>query len=357
MEDAHPPATYRLEDIAKLARCSISTASRALKGSSVISPEMRSRVQEAAARLGYQTPARIRKPGRSKTRTVGIVLDVLQNNPFMTQLLEHLHVALYEAGYQVMLFMEPHVQRGTLPAAEPLIDDYLEGMIIGTASLSSPMVAELCLRGMPLVLVVRSDGSGKVDTVEIDNVHAGMEAARHLYELGHRRFAMVMGPQNTSTSRDRAQGALTYLDSVGVNRDAVLLSWGEYTSDSGYSATMALLSRPDPVTAIIAANDSVAMGVLEACKRHDVEVPGQVSVVGFDDIPLAGSPLIGLTTIRQPVESMARLAARRLIDRMQMRGPTPPAKDILPVHLVSRSSTGRPPTPNPSALSQRQEKV
>ena len=309
----------------------------------MISPEMRSRVQEAAARLGYQTPARSRhKPGRSKTRTVGIVLDVLQNNPFMTQLLEHLHVALHEAGYQVMLFMEPHVQRGTLPAAESLIDDYLEGMIIGTASLGSPMVVELCQRGMPLVLVVRSDGSGKVDTVEIDNVHAGVEAARHLYELGHRRFAMVMGPHNTSTSRDRAHGALTYLDSVGVKRDDVLVSWGEYTSDSGYSATMALLSRPDPVTAIIAANDSVAMGVLEACKRHDVEVPGQLSVVGFDDIPLAGSPLIGLTTIRQPVESMARLAARRLIDRMQMRGPTPPAKDILPVHLVSRSSTGRP---------------
>jgi LacI family transcriptional regulator len=313
-----------------------------MKGSTVISPEMRNRVQEAAARLGYQAPTKSRKTSRGKTRTVGIVLDVLQNNPFMTQLLEHLHVALHEAGYQVMLFMESHVQRGTLPAAEPLIDDYLEGMIIGTASLGSRAVLDLCERGMPVVLVVRSDGSGKVDTVEIDNIHAGAEAARHLYELGHRKFALVMGPQNTSTSRDRAEGALVYLDSVGVGRDEVVLSWGEYTSDSGYSATMALLSRPDPVTAVIAANDSVAMGVLEACKRHDVEVPGQLSVVGFDDIPLAGSPLIGLTTIRQPVESMARLAARRLVDRMQMRGPTPAAKDILPVHLVSRSSTGRP---------------
>lgn len=342
MENAHPPATTRLEDVARLVGCSISTASRALAGNSAISPAMRVRIQEAAAQLGYCVPVVGRKTGKSKTRTVGVVIDVLQNNPFMTQLLEHLHVALHKAGYQVMLFMDSQIQRSNVSSARPLIDDYLEGMIFATATLGAKIVLDLHDRGMPVVLVVRSIGSDRIDTVEIDNVHAGAEAARHLHELGHREIGLVMGPHNTSTSRDRAEGALNNLAAAGIERDQVRLTWGEYTSESGYSAAMSLLSRADPVTAIIAANDTVALGVLEACKRRGVEVPGQLSVVGFDDIPLAGSPLIGLTTIRQPVEAMARLAAQRLVERMQLRGPAQPVRDILPVHLVSRGSTGRP---------------
>ncbi len=172
---------------------------------------MRVRIQEAAAQLGYCVPVVGRKTGKSKTRTVGVVIDVLQNNPFMTQLLEHLHVALHKAGYQVMLFMDSQIQRSNVSSARPLIDDYLEGMIFATATLGAKIVLDLHDRGMPIVLVVRSIGSDKIDTVEIDNVHAGAEAARHLHELGHREIGLVMGPQNTSTSRDRAEGALNYL--------------------------------------------------------------------------------------------------------------------------------------------------
>lgn len=332
----------RLEDIAHLLECSISTVSRALANSPAISAEMRARVHETAGLLGYRVTAKSRRGIRSRSRTVGVVLDVMQNNPFMTQLLEYLHGALNDAGYQVMLVMDSQIRGGGGSAVQALIDGYLEGMIFGTATLGSRTVLDLHERGMPVVLVVRSIDGDALDTVEIDNVHAGAEAARHVYELGHRDIALVMGPKNTSTSRDRARGALDYLASVGIDREKVKLTWGEYSSESGYSATMALLTRPSGVTAIIAANDSVALGVLEACKRHGVDVPEQMSVVGFDDIPLSGSPLIGLTTIRQPVESMAKLAARRLVDRIQGRAPSHSVKDVLPVHLVSRNTTARP---------------
>lgn len=333
----------RLEDVAKLVGCSVSTASRALAGNSLISQAMRGRIQEAAEGLGYRIPVVGRKPKKSKTRMVGIVIDVLQNNPFMTQLLEHMHIALQESGYQVVLIMDSLAQHSSLSATRPLID-HLDGMIFATATLGSKIVTELHDRGMPIVLVVRSIGSDRIDTVEIDNVHAGAEAARHLHELGHQKIGLVMGPQNTSTGRDRAEGALSYLAANGLARHQVRLTWGEYTSESGYSSAMPMLSSSDPVTAIIAANDTVALGVMEAAKRHGVEVPAQLSVVGFDDIPLAGSPLIGLTTIRQPVDTMARLAARRLVERMQLRGPAQPTRDILPIHLVQRASTARPPS-------------
>lgn len=340
--------TPRLEDIAAHVGCSISTVSRALAGNSSISVQMCGRIEQVATQLGYSLPVAGRKPRKAKTRTIGIVIDVLQNNPLMTQLLEHLDAALHEAGYRAILIMESMLQRGRLSDARPLIDSFLDGMIFASATLGSRIVADLQARGMPLVLVLRSTGAQSVDTVEIDNVHAGAQAAQLLHDLGHRRIGLVMGPRNTSTSHDRAQGALTCLDGAGIPGERLPVSWGEYTSESGYSATMALLSNPEPVSAIFAGNDMVAIGVLEAARRHGVDVPGQLSVIGFDDIPLARSPLISLTTVRQPVEAMARLAARRLVDRLEMRGPAQPVHDFLPGRLVQRGSIAGPAPHHPA---------
>ena len=176
--------------------------------------------------------------------------------------------------------------------------------------------------------------------MEIDNGHAAAEAARHLYLLGHRNIGMVMGQRDASTSRDRAEGALKWLETQGISRQNVPLIFGEYTTESGYSGTVSLLAQEKPVTAIIAGNDTIAMGVLDAAKRHGISVPGQLSVIGFDDIPLAGSPLLALTTIRQPVEAMARTAARRLVARMQSDSFAPATLDILPIQLIQRETTG-----------------
>jgi LacI family transcriptional regulator len=270
---------------------------------------------------------------------VGVVVGALHNR-FMTLLLEHLHDALQESGYQVTLLIDPMSDPAQLLAFRPLIDGYLDGLIFATATLDTPIVAELKRRGIPMVLVVRSVDGVEVDTVEIDNVYAGMEAARHLHSLGHRRIGLVMGPDNTSTSRDRAEGSLRWLEQAGIPREAVPLVWGEYTTESGYSSALKLLVGDQPVTAIAAGNDTIALGVLEAAKRRGISVPGQLSVIGFDDIPMAGSPLVGLTTIRQPVEAMARTAARRLIERIRSGGLAPVAHDMLPVHLIRRDTTG-----------------
>jgi LacI family transcriptional regulator len=133
---------------------------------------------------------------------------------------------------------------------------------------------------------------------------------------------------------------LKWLQDVGIQPASVPLIYGDYTSEAGYSSTMALLNNPNPVTAIVAGNDTVALGVLEAAKRQGISVPEKLSIIGFDDMPLAGSPLVGLTSIRQPVESMARTAARRLVERIRAAGMGPPAHDVLPIQLVRRETTG-----------------
>lgn len=240
------------------------------------------------------------------------------------------------------LFIDSLRDPAQLLAFRPLIDGYLDGMIFATATLDSPVVAELQRRGMPLVLVVRGVDGIDVGTVQVDNVQAGIEVARHLWELGHRRIGLVMGPDNTSTSRDRAQGSVRFLADAGARPDDIPLLWGEYTTESGYSNTMKLLGAGRPVTAIAAGNDTIALGVLEAAIRRGIAVPAQLSVIGFDDIPLAGSPLIGLTTIRQPVRAMARTAAARLVERMRPGNVEGPMREVLPIELIRRSTTAVP---------------
>ncbi len=329
-----------LQDIADRLQVAVSTVSRALAGHPAISADRREAVITAAAELGYRVPqqARARVAG---TRMVGVVVGALHNR-FMTQLLQHLHDALDELGYQVVLLIDPMTQPRKLLAFRPLIEGHLDGLIFATATLDSPVIPELKRRGIPMVLVVRSVNDAMLDTVEIDNIQAGSEAARHLYELGHRHIGLIMGPSNTSTGRDRAEGAFNWLVQAGVDPRDIQTVHCDYTSEMGYSSTLAILDR-QRVTGIIAGNDTIALGVLEAAKRQRIRVPTDLSVIGFDDMPMASSPLVGLTSIRQPVEAMARLVAKRLVARMQEPGLTAPTRDVLPIELLRRESTAPPP--------------
>jgi LacI family transcriptional regulator len=274
---------------------------------------------------------------------IGVVVGALHNS-FMTLLLEELHDAFAEYGYHVTLIIDSLNEVEQLPTFRPLIDSYFEGMVFATATLDSQIVGELHRRGIPIVLVVRSVDDVPVDTVEIDNFNAGQEAARHLFSLGHRRIGMVLGPQNTSTSRDRKHGALSFLRSVGVQERDLSVMWGLYTTEHGYSSGTQMLVQSEPPTGIIAGNDTIALGLLEAAVRAGVDVPEQLSVVGFDDNPLSRSPLIGLSTIRQPVKTMARTAAKRLLERIRAKNVTPVSRDVLPTELIQRRSTGPAPT-------------
>ncbi|EYS85696.1 LacI family transcriptional regulator [Cupriavidus sp. SK-4] len=341
-----PRATkIRLEDVAGRLGISVSTVSRSLAGHPAISEETRGAVHAVAAELGYRIPTQGRRGKKPPTKLIGVVVGALHNR-FMTVLLTHLHDALQELGYQIALVIDSMNDSQNLLAFRPLIDGYLDGLIFATATLDSPVVAEMQRRGIPLVLVVRSVDDVMVDTVEIDNVHAGAVAAEHLYQLGHRRIGLVMGPKNTSTSRDRAKGALSWLRDAGLPTDAISVVWSEYTTEAGYSSAVSMLNEPRPVTAILAGNDTIALGVLEAAKRRGMQVPEQLSIIGFDDTPLANSPLVGLTSIRQPVEAMARTAARRLVERIRVGGVGAPIHDVLPIQLVRRDTTG--PAPDAS---------
>ena len=338
---AAPTPKVRLEDVAIKLGMSTSTVSRSLAGHPAISDKTREAVHAAAIELGYRIPTEGRRSRKSATKLIGVVVGALHNR-FMTMLLTHLHDALQGLGYQITLVIDSMTDADSVMAFRPLIDGYLDGLIFATATLDSPVVAEMQRRGVPIVLVVRSVDNVRVDTVQVDNIQAGALAAEHLYQLGHRRIGLVMGPQNTSTSRDRAAGALKWLSEQGIGPESVPLVFGDYTVESGYSSMIAMVAEEDPVTAIIAGNDTIALGVLDAAKRRGIHVPDQLSVIGIDDMPLAGSALVELTSIRQPAEEMARTAARRLVERIRSGPANPPDCYILPVQLIRRKSTASP---------------
>ena len=296
MSDPNAKKGVRLQDIAGSLNLSTSTVSRALSGSHVINEDTREAVQREAISMGYIAPPQGVRRRRSATRTVGVLVSVNElHNRFMTLLLEHIHHDMLEFGYHVMVLIDPMnsaTDATHLSSFRPLIDGYLDGMILGSATTDSVIVRELQRLGVPIVLVVRSVKGMRVDIVEADNAHGGAEIMKHFYEVGHRRIGLVMGPENASTSRDRARGALEYLRGVGLSAEATPVMWNAFTSDAGYSCAVQMLSEPNPVTAIMAGSDSIAMGVLEAARVKGIDVPSQLSVAGFDDVPLSGSRLI-----------------------------------------------------------------
>lgn len=336
----------RLQDIASVLGLSVASVSRALVGHPAISEATREKVQSAAVLMGYEAKRPGNRKRRVETRTIGVLLSVTElHNRFLTMLLENIHHDLMDLGYHVMVIMDPMNTTKDMPhlsTFRPVIDGYLDGMILLSVTPTSFMVQELQRLNVPVVLTVRSVDKASIDVVESDNVYGGVEIMRHLYELGHRRIGLVMGPEASSTSRDRARGALEFLREQGVPQENTPVMYNAFSYEAGYSCATQMLSSSPRVTAIMAGGDGIALGVLEAARAKKIEVPSQLSIVGFDNIPLSGSRLISLSTIDASAKEMSRVTCRRIVDRIRTGALTPPTHDILPVQLIRRDTSAPP---------------
>jgi LacI family transcriptional regulator, galactose operon repressor len=195
---------------------------------------------------------------------------------------------------------------------------------------------------VPSVLLNRDADGPQIDRVMADHRGGAVQVADLLVGLGHARMAFIAGPANTSTSRDRESGFTAALAQHGVPLDPALRRAGEFTHQSGFQWATELLGLSDPPTAIFCANDVVAFGALDAARRLKIGVPDEVSIVGFDDIPMASWEAFSLTTVRQPLTEMARDAARLLIARIEGRDESEPSRIIFPTHLVQRATAAPP---------------
>jgi LacI family transcriptional regulator len=327
-------------DVARLAGVSQPTVSRALRDQKGVSMVTRVRIREAAKALGY-VPSQI---GRSlATRTTGRVGVVSAElcNPFYPALIEPLHDALAALGYRMILVTD----RGDAEIElEPLIDGSLDGVVLSTSEVGSSLPFELAKRGLPHVMLNRTVDGARTDECVSDNVAGAEAVADFLVDFGHTRIGAVFGPEATSTGRERTTGFRRRLAERGVPLSPDYVRTGEFHQDTGRAALDELMAVKPPPTALFCANDVIAFGVCAAAAAAGVDIPAQLTVVGFDDIPMASWEVFSLTTMRVDLSVMGQRTATLLAERIA-DPELPPRRVVLPVELVLRGTHSRPQMP------------
>ena len=320
-------------DVAELAGVSQSAVSRAFTPGAPVSPKMRARIEHAAATLGYRPNALARGLVTRRSGIVALVNGQF-DNPFYARATQLLVEALDARGYHVLLFSVAD-DAAADAAVERVLDYRVDGVLLASAALSAPM-AEACRRlGTPVLLFNRYSAAG-VGSVRIENRAGGALAAGHLVAAGHRRIAYLAGTAVDRTNRDREEGFRTALAHEGL--EPVSRAEGGYRYEGGSAALEAILSASARPTAIFCASDLMAMGAIDAARyRFGLSVPGDLAIVGFDDLPIAAWPSYDLTTLRQPLARMASLAVERLLATIDdpARAAAP---DLVVPELVVRGS-------------------
>lgn len=321
-------------DVAERAGVSQSTVSRVFSPNSPnVSDQARQRVLQAAADLGYQPNAIARMMSTSQTNIVGIVMANI-TSPFYPYVLEKFLQRLQAIERQVLLFTASATQRvdDVLPLA---LSYQVDALIITSATLSSDMATHCAQRGTPVILFNRTVNNPNVNAVCADNVAGGRLVADILLDAGHERLAFVAGTPNTSTSQDREMGFFGRLRQRGYHTHQ--FAQGDYTYESGYAAAQDLLAHRNPPDAIFCANDIMAIGALDAIRERGLHVPADVSVVGFDDIPMASWGAYQLTTVRQDVDTMIDKTIALLLEQIDNPAATARIERIVG-QLIERTS-------------------
>ncbi|MBV9282104.1 MAG: LacI family DNA-binding transcriptional regulator [Chloroflexi bacterium] len=326
-------------DVARLAGVNQSTVSRALSGDGRVSVETRQRVRDAAERLGYTPNAIARSLITRQTHIVGILTADI-TIPFQAYVLETFIQKLQGLGKQVLVFTAAPDQTvdDLLPTA---LQYQIDALIVTSATLVSRALYECSRGGTAVVLFNRYMEGDLVNSVSCDNLAAGRMVADFLLNAGHRRLAYIAGDPNSSTNRDRQGGFMERLWERGAAKPVVVES-GRYTYDAGHAAALRLLERPNPPDAVFCASDGLALGTIDAARELGIAIPDVLSVVGFDDIPMAGWSAYSLTTVRLPLEEMIDATIQLALDRGDGAGA--PVTRRFPGTLVERRSSRAPAT-------------
>lgn len=324
-------------DVARLAGVSQATVSRALRSVPGTSSETIARVRSVAESLGYIPSDAGRALSTRRTMCIGVVAGEL-TNPFYPELLQPIREEVTSHGYRLLLIPDSPESPLTL---ERMADGTFDGAIVATAEVNSTLPRELAQRGTPVVLANRvAYGPSATDTCAFDNASGAAECARLLVGLGHRNIGVIAGPRETSTGREREDAHLTTLNALGISLAPQFLVRGSFTFETGYQATLDLMTKQRKPTAILCGNDIIAIGACNALAHLGYEVGSDIAVVGFDDIQMASWDLYSLTTVRCDLRVLAAEAVRLILRRIESPD-APMLHSTIPTKLVQRSSTAR----------------
>jgi LacI family transcriptional regulator len=336
-------ATATLRDVAAAAAVHPATASRALNPAtrSLLNPETAQRVLEAAARLGYRPNPMARGLKTSRSYTIGVVVPDLRN-PLFPPIARGIEDRLEPAGYTSLLANTDNDLERERLSFDALRARQVDGYITASARREHPLVQELAANGRPLVLVNRATDDPSLPSAVPDD-HDGMrQAVAHVAALGHRRIAHLAGPFELSTGVHRHEGFAQGMEAVGLRVDPGLEVAGRrFTEAEGARLCRRLLDRGARFTAVLAGNDLMALGCIDALREAGFACPDDVSVVGFNDMDWSDRFAPPLTTVRVPHHALGVAAADLLLERLA--DPEAPVRHVvLPVELIARASAAPP---------------
>lgn len=321
-------------DVAKIAGVSQSTVSRVFTPGAKVSKKKREVVLRVSEELGYKPNALARSLTTNRTNIIGVVMHNMKN-PFYPEILERIYKEVRERGYQLLFI---NLDNETLSAGEvsQLLEYKVGGVIITDILVSSSIESLFISNGIPVVLINRYTNDTKYSVVCCDNYHGGQKIGEYLTEKGHGNVAFISGPINTSTSIDRERG---FREAILKSKNVKMVSEiGQYTYQSGYDITLKLLNNQyPPLDAIFCANDIMALGSVDAAKKFGLNVPRDISIVGFDDISQSNWPSYSLTTWKQPADEMVSYAID-LIFKIINEEITNPVFKLMKGSLIERTS-------------------
>ncbi|HUN06839.1 MAG TPA: LacI family DNA-binding transcriptional regulator [Aggregatilineales bacterium] len=327
-----------MREVAEHAEVSLATVSRVINNVGYVSPDLRERVEAAMRALSYQPSALARSLRRQESRAIGLLIPQL-DQPFFAALAFAIEGILFENDYRMLLCSAQEDEARERAYAEILIRQRVDGVIAVPTGQGRALQDLMGNRKLPLVLLDRDLPDLYASRVLVNNDQGGYDGMMHLLKLGHRHVRVIGAPTYSIAMQQRIAGARRALREFGIHdHDPIIVSGTLPQYEMGMAAANHLFDESPHPTAIFALTDVTAVGVMHAAAQRGLSVPAALSVIGFDDIPLAGFMIPSLTTVAQPIRAMGQEAARLVLEQIEYPD-FEPEHVVLPTHLVVRDST------------------
>ncbi|MBC8099945.1 MAG: LacI family DNA-binding transcriptional regulator [Armatimonadetes bacterium] len=338
---AERPSIPTMVEVAEEAQVSIATVSRVINGSGGVSKKLEKRVLNAMQKLHYHPSSMASNLKRQRSMLVGIVIPILEH-PAYSRMASVIEKKLFEYHYRAIICNSEEDEARENAYIEMLLRQRVEGIIINSSARNTHYLAELKNNNIPMVLFDRTLPDIPCNQVFCDNSLGGYTGIKYLVELGHRRIGVVGAPSYPEPIIRRIRGIREAIAAFGIDDDPALLVTGDtQLFDMGYEAARHLLQMENRPTAIFALTDVTAVGVMHAAAELNLKIPDDLSVIGYDDLPISAYTMPPLTTIAQPLVEMGETAVELLLQ--QIENPhLAPEKAVLPTSLVIRKSTAPP---------------
>lgn len=332
-----PVMGVTIRDVAHEADVSATTVSRVFNHTELVNPETVRRVRRVAEQMGYQPNATAQSLSHGRTKAIGVVLPA-PHGEFFSEVMRGIDEVAQASDFY-LLISSSHYSLEEGEAALRALRGRVDGLLVMTTHVRAQAIHERQAPDVPVVFMNSSMGGSSYDAFDIENRQGAYAAVKHLVDRGYERIATITGPTDSYDVRERLAGYRQALEEGGLDTPGAYVVSGDFTQASGYTAGGEILQLDPLPDAVFSCNDYMAIGAMAALQEAGVDIPGDIAIAGFDDIPSARYASPSLTTVRVPVYDLGRQAAERLIRVIQGTDDAETEDRLLASELVVRSST------------------